>query len=59
MALGYGKHPLHPDGGETRASGDDAGVVDTLANLGHVGREVVGCIAGGNWLFWTLKRQIV
>lgn len=47
-----------PDGSETRASGDYAGIVDTLTNLGHAGWEVVDCVAGANWLFWTLKRQI-
>lgn len=45
-----------PDGREVRESGSYAEVVDMLNRLGDEGWEVTTCAAGGNWLFWTLRR---
>jgi hypothetical protein len=47
-----------PDGEEKRSTGSYAEVVSTLTELGKEGWEVAGCVAGGDWLFWTLKRNI-
>ncbi|HEY7125321.1 MAG TPA: hypothetical protein VH540_15310 [Ktedonobacterales bacterium] len=46
-----------PGGAEEKLAGSYAEVVSTLTGLGREGWEVVGCVAAGNWLFWTLKRQ--
>ncbi len=46
-----------PGGAEEKLTGSYAEVVSTLTSLGREGWEVVGCVAAGNWLFWTLKRQ--
>ncbi len=48
-----------PDGSEEKLTGSYAEVVSTLTSLGREGWEVAGCVAAGNWLFWTLKRQAV
>ena len=45
-----------PDGDELTQSGSYGEVVDFLTSLGGEGWEVATCAAGGNWLFWTLKR---
>ena len=47
-----------PGGKETSAEGSYAEVVSSLSALGKKGWEVVTCTSGGNWLFWTLKRDI-
>ncbi|HEU5370095.1 MAG TPA: hypothetical protein VFU69_16610 [Ktedonobacterales bacterium] len=47
-----------PDDIENLHPGSYAEVVATLTRLGSVGWEVVTCVAAGNWLFWTLKRQV-
>ncbi|MBU0493531.1 MAG: hypothetical protein KKA73_28720 [Chloroflexi bacterium] len=46
-----------PAGGGFQKPGSYAELVDVLTDLGHDGWEVASCAAGGNWLFWTLKRQ--
>jgi hypothetical protein len=46
-----------PGGAEEKLNGSYVEVVSTLTSLGREGWEVVGCVAAGNWLFWTLKRQ--
>jgi hypothetical protein len=47
-----------PDDVENLHPGSYAEVVATLTRLGSVGWEVATCVAAGNWLFWTLKRQV-
>jgi hypothetical protein len=47
-----------PGGEEKMSSGSYKEVVDTLTELGKSNWEVASCVSGGNWLFWTLKRNI-
>jgi hypothetical protein len=47
-----------PDGTESTSAGSYAEIAKTLSQLGGEGWEVSTCAANGNWLFWTLKRQI-
>ena len=45
-----------PGGDELTQGGSYNEVVEFLTSLGSEGWEVASCTAGGNWLFWTLKR---
>jgi len=45
-----------PDGQEWKERGSYPEVVAMLNRLGDEGWEVSACVAGGNWLFWTLRR---
>jgi hypothetical protein len=45
-----------PGGDEKTSSGSYKEVVGLLTALGSEGWDVASCVAGGNWLFWTLKR---
>jgi hypothetical protein len=47
-----------PDGEEKRSEGTYIEVVSTLTELGKDGWDVASCVANGNWIFWTLKRNI-
>lgn len=47
-----------PDGEESRREGSYNEVVLFLNEMGQDGWEVATCAAGGNWLFWTLKRPV-
>ncbi|GLZ37227.1 hypothetical protein [Actinokineospora sp. NBRC 105648] len=46
-----------PGGVEQTQNGGYQEVVDVLTGLGRQGWDVATCAAGGNWLFWTLRRQ--
>lgn len=46
-----------PGGAERQDSGSYHEVVSILGDLGRHGWDVATCAAGGNWLFWTLRRQ--
>jgi hypothetical protein len=43
---------------EARLKGSYAELVDTLNQMGEEGWEVVGSTSQGNWIFWTLKRDV-
>ena len=45
-----------PDNKEELAKGMYPEVVNLLGKLGKDNWEVCACVAGSNWLFWTLKR---
>ncbi|HET8907783.1 MAG TPA: hypothetical protein VFN11_12550 [Ktedonobacterales bacterium] len=45
------------DGTEKKFGGAYPEIVSTLNALGQDGWEVVGSVAAGNWIFWTLKRR--
>lgn len=45
-------------GDELTQSGSYGELVDFLTSLGNESLEVATCAAGGNWLFWTLKRPV-
>ena len=47
-----------PQNKERQAQGSYAQVVNLLTELGNEGWEVSTCAAQGNWLFWTLKREV-
>ncbi|MFB9964938.1 hypothetical protein ACFFOP_20370 [Sinosporangium siamense] len=46
-----------PGGSESKLSGSYNEVVALLSDLGSQGWDVATCTSGGNWLFWTLRRQ--
>ncbi|GAA2719436.1 hypothetical protein [Actinocorallia aurantiaca] len=46
-----------PGDQERMFSGGYNEVVSILSDLGGQGWDVATCAAGGNWLFWTLRRQ--
>jgi len=48
-----------PGNKEELSEGTYAEIVATLSKLGKEGWEVCSCVAGSNWLFWTLKRAFV
>jgi hypothetical protein len=45
-----------PQQQEWRERGSYQDVVEILSRLGMQGWEVVTCVAGGDWVYWTLKR---
>ncbi len=47
-----------PDGRESTTTGSYAQIVELLNDLGRQGWEVAACVAGGNWVYWTLKRPL-
>ncbi|WP_026998602.1 hypothetical protein [Eisenibacter elegans] len=46
-----------PDGREEILSGSYTELVAILNDLGKNRWEVATCVAGANWIFWTLKRS--
>jgi len=46
-----------PGRNEKQSSGSYNELVELLNELGKGSWEVASCTSGGNWLFWTLKRQ--
>lgn len=44
---------------EYRQEGSYQEVVELLSKMGRHGWEVVTCVAGSNWLYWTLKRPFM
>ena len=48
-----------PSQDEKTSEGSYKEVVMALTSLGAEGWEVVTCVTEGNWLFWTLKRNIL
>jgi hypothetical protein len=47
-----------PSGEESKDTGSYTEVVQTLSRLGQEGWEVATCVAGGDWIYWTLKKSI-
>ena len=47
-----------PHNVENKTSGTYPEVVNMLGTLGQDRWEVATCTSGGNWLFWTLKREV-
>ncbi len=47
-----------PSGEEIREAGSYAEVVKLLTRLGADGWDVASCVAGGDWIYWTLKREV-
>jgi hypothetical protein len=47
-----------PQNQEHKSKGTYNEVVAVLTTLGNEGWEAVTCTSGGNWLFWTLKREM-
>ena len=48
-----------PGNKEELSEGTYGEVVILLTKLGREGWDVCACVSGGNWLFWTLKRNVV
>ena len=46
-----------PQTAETIRSGSYQEIVELLTELGRDGWEVATSTAGGDWIFWTLKRR--
>jgi hypothetical protein len=47
-----------PDGSTDRRVGSNVEVTLALTELGGRGFEAVSCITAGNWILWTLKREV-
>jgi hypothetical protein len=47
-----------PDGKEQQQPGSYKEVVDLMCRLGAEGWQAVTCTAAGNWLFWTMQKQV-
>jgi len=48
-----------PNGDGFKRNGSYEEVVKILNELGEQGWEVAACVSNANWLFWTLKREIL
>ncbi|HEU4719403.1 MAG TPA: hypothetical protein VFU15_16275 [Bacteroidia bacterium] len=46
-----------PGNRERNSPGSYSELVALLNEMGGEGWDVASCTSGGNWLFWTLKRE--
>ena len=49
---------FYPDGRSEQREGSNVEVTVALTELGNQGFEAVSCVTAGNWILWTLKREI-